>query len=66
MVAKSEKPTGNRFQFICNTIMWNMVQQVLSEYLSRFKPCTSYMYSQATNKYVDVGATFQSYEFGGK
>jgi hypothetical protein len=66
MVQKAEKPTRNKFIFICNEMMWTMVQNVLSEYLSRFKPATSYMYSSAKDGYLDVGATFQSYEFGGE
>lgn len=45
--------------------MWTMVNNVLSEYLSRFKPCSSYMYSAAKNGYLKVGATFNSYEFAG-
>mgnify|MGYP001026232133 FL=1 len=65
MVQKSEKPIGNKYIFICNEIMWTMVQNVLSEYLSRFKPCSTYMYSTAKNKYLEVGATFQSHEFAG-
>lgn len=65
MVQKSEKPVGNRYIFICNELMWTMVQNVLSEYLSRFKPCSTYMYSSEKNGYLKVGSTFQSYEFGG-
>lgn len=45
--------------------MWTLVQNILSEYLNRFKMVPGYMYSKAANGYLDVGATFQSYEFGG-
>lgn len=45
--------------------MWNQVQEVLSEYLSRWKVNNTYMYSKAKNGYIDVGATFQSYEWAG-
>ncbi len=65
MVQKSDQPTGNKYMFACNEVMWTLVQNVLSEYLSRFKPCSTYMYSSAKNGYIDVGATFQSYTFGG-
>lgn len=65
MAEKAEQPTGNHWIFICNERMWSLVQNVLGEYLSRFKPNTAYMYSKAKNGYLDVGATFQSYEFGG-
>ena len=65
MVQKADKPTGNRFTFLCNELLWTQIQSVLSEYLSRFKPCSSYMYTTAKNGYIDVGATYQSYEFAG-
>ena len=65
MAEKAEQPTGNHWIFICNERMWSLVQNILGEYLSRFKPNTAYMYSKAKNGYLDVGATFQSYEFGG-
>lgn len=65
MVQKSTAPTGNKYVFICNERMWNQVQEVLSEYLSRWKVNNTYMYSKAKNGYIDVGATFQSYEWAG-
>lgn len=65
MVQKATAPTGNKFVFICNERMWNQVQEVLSEYLSRWKVNNTYMYSKAKNGYIDVGATFQSYEWAG-
>ena len=50
--------------------MWNDVQDVLGEYLARFKPATAYMYSKEKGGYekggyLKVGATYQAYEFGG-
>ena len=66
MAEKAEQPTGNSWVFICNERMWSQVQNVLGEYLSRFKPATAYMYSKAANGYLNVGATFQAYEFGGE
>lgn len=65
MVEKAEQPTGNKFIFICNEKMWNDIQTALSEYLARFKPTGTYLWSKAANGYVDVGATFSSYEMGG-
>ena len=65
MAEKAEQPTGNKWVFICNERMWTLVQNILSEYLNRFKMVPGYMYSKAANGYLDVGATFQSYEFGG-
>ena len=65
LVEKAAQPTGNKFVFICNERMWNLVQGTLGEYLSRWKVNNTFMWSQAANDYVDVGATFVSYEFAG-
>lgn len=65
MNEKSENPTGNTYVFICNEKMWNDIQTTLSEWLSRFKTCGTYLWSKKANGYVDVGATFNSYEIGG-
>ena len=51
--------------FICNERMWNLIQQVLGDYLAKFKTDGTYLYSKAANGYVKVGATFDSYEYGG-
>lgn len=45
--------------------MWGLVQSTLGEYLSRWKVNNTFMWSQAANDYVEVGATFVSYEFAG-
>lgn len=45
--------------------MWFLVQKVLGKYLAEFKTEGTYLYSKQANGYVDVGATFQTYEFGG-
>ena len=65
MVEKAANPTGNKFVFICNEKMWGDIQVALSEYLARFKPVGTYLWSKAANGYVDVGATFDSYQMGG-
>lgn len=65
LVEKAEQPTGNKFIFICNERMWFLVQKVLGKYLAEFKTEGTYLYSKQANGYVDVGTTFQSYEFGG-
>ena len=62
---KAAQPTGNFFCFICNERLWTDIQNVLGEYLARFKPTTSYMYSKSKGGYIDVGATYDSYTFGG-
>ena len=33
--------------------------------MARFKTCGTYLWSKKANGYVDVGATFNSYEIGG-
>ena len=65
MVAKAERATGNKFVFICNTNMWNEVQNTLSSWIRDWKTVGTFMFSKAANDYVKVGATFQSYEFAG-
>lgn len=65
MVEKAKEPTGNNFVFICNEKMWYDVQTVLAEWLASFKTCGTYLWSKKANGYVDVGATFNSYQIGG-
>lgn len=65
LTEKSENPTGNKYVVICNEKAWTDVQTALSEWLARFKTCGTYLWSKKANGYVDVGATFQSYEIGG-
>ena len=65
MVAKSEKATGNTFAFIVNTMMWNDFQNSMQAWIRDFRSDATFIYSKAANGYVDLGATYQSYEFGG-
>lgn len=65
MNEKAENPTGNKYVFICNEKLWNDIQNVLSTWLANFQTCGTYLWSKAANDYVDVGATFNSYEIGG-
>ena len=46
--------------------MWQLIQLVLGDYLARFKTVDTLLYSKSANNYVKVGATFDSYEFGGE
>ncbi len=41
------------------------VQMYLSSWLANFKPIGTYLWSKGENGYVDVGATYQSYQFAG-
>ena len=65
MVTKCEKATGNHFVFICNTIMWDEIQNTLSSWIRDWKTTGTFLFSKASNGYVDLGATYQSYEVAG-
>ena len=66
MVEKAEKPTGNHFSFIVNERMWAIVQRVLGDYLANRHTDESYIWSRGgEGRYIKVGATFDSYEWGG-
>ena len=65
MVEKAEKPTGNVFTFVINEKMWSIVQRVLGEYLANRRTDGAYLWSRGgEGKYIKVGATFDSYEWG--
>lgn len=66
MTTKSERPTGNKYVFICNTLMWHEVQNALSSWIRDWKTVGTFLFSKASNGYLDLGATYQSYEFAGK
>ena len=66
LVEKAEDPTGNHFVFVCNEQAWAIVQKVLGSYLSDRKTDGAYLWSKGgEGKYIKVGATFDSYEWGG-
>ena len=65
VVSKCENSVGNHILFFCNDRMWILVNRLLQEYLSRFTPTASYMYSAAKSGYLKVGNTYDSYEFAG-
>jgi hypothetical protein len=65
MVEKAEQPTGNHFCFVINEKMWAIVQNVLGEYLANRRTDGAYLWSKGgQGKYIKVGATFDSYEWG--
>ena len=65
MNEKAKKPTGNKYMFICNERMWTLIQTVLGDFLAKYKTEGTYIYSKQANDYIKVGATFDSYEYGG-
>lgn len=62
---KSEKPTGNEYVVIVNERLWQLIQTNLLDYLQKFKVDSTCLWSMKANGYVKVGASFDSYEFGG-
>ena len=65
MVAKSEKPQGNQYMLLCNTAFYNEWQRVMNAWIVAHKTDGSFLYSKGTNGYVSLGATYESYTFGG-
>ena len=65
MVAKSEKAQGNQYIVICNTPFFHEVQNTLGFWLKDYKTDGTYLYSKASNGYVSMGATYDSYEWAG-
>ena len=65
MNERAAKPEGNEYVMICNEKMWNDIQLSLSAWLANFKTCGTYLWSKAANGYVDVGETYQSWQFAG-
>ena len=65
MVAKSEKPQGNSYMLLCNTAFYNEWQRVMNAWIVAHKTDGSFLYSKGSNGYVDLGATYESYSFGG-
>ena len=46
--------------------MWTEIQETLSTWIRDWKTVGTFVFSTATNGYVDLGATYNSYEFAGK
>ena len=65
MVQKAEKPTGNKFAFIVNEKAWMDIQNKLSEWLANFHTDGAFLWSKSANGYVSVGATYDTFNFGG-
>ena len=63
MATKSDEPTGNSWVFICNTKMWQAVQRTMATWIRDWKTTGCFVWSQGAKDYVDLGATYQSYEF---
>lgn len=65
MREKAAKDEGNEWLLTCNAKLWDDIQMYLSSWLADFKPVGTYLWSKGEGGYVDVGATYQSYQFAG-
>nr|DAE20022.1 MAG TPA: hypothetical protein [CrAss-like virus sp. ctYsL76] len=66
MSTKCDEPTGNSWVFVCNSRMWQMIQRTMSTWIRDWKTTGCFVWSQGAKNYVDLGATYQAYEFAGK
>ena len=46
--------------------MWTEIQDTISAWIRDWKTVGTFVFSKAANGYVNIGATYQSYEFAGK
>lgn len=69
MADKSDSDTGNTILFMVNRKLWNDFQYTMGKFLADNKTDGNYLWSKAANNNqggrVKVGATFNSYEYGG-
>lgn len=69
MAEKSQEITGNKYTVICTQKFWNDIQETLGQHLANAKTDGCYFYSKSANRgeggYVKVGATYDTYRFGG-
>lgn len=50
---------------ICNEKAWMDIQNKLGAWLANYKPDGTYLWSKEANGYLNVGATYNSYNFAG-
>ncbi len=65
LVAKCDKGTGNKFLFLCNTLMWDDVQSVIDLFLKDRHTDGNFLWSRGSNGYIAAGATYDTYTYGG-
>lgn len=65
MRQKSRTSQDNQYVFVVNEPLYTQVQRVLREYLKDWRTDGTFFYSKKAGKNVKVGATFDTYEFGG-
>lgn len=62
---KSKSSTGNQYAFVVNDKFYDQVQRVLGELLKEYRTDGTYFYSVKADKNVSVGATYDTYIYGG-
>ena len=65
MRERAKEPTGNQWVFICNERMWSQIQRTLRDYLKDWKTNGVFFYSKKAKGMVEVGATFDTYNYAG-
>ena len=65
LVLKSDKKLGNKYAMICNSPMWDDVQQVIDLFLKDRHTDGDFLWSKGTNGYISAGATYDTYIYGG-
>lgn len=65
LVAKSEKKLGNKYAMICNSLLWDDVQQCIELFLKDRHTDGDFLWSKGSNGYVSAGATYDTYTYGG-
>lgn len=51
--------------FLCNTLAWDEVQNTMGAWIKDWKTVGTFVFSKAANGYVNIGATYTSYEVCG-
>ena len=65
MADKADTATGNTWAFVVNKRMWDMIQRTMGSWIRDWKTSANFVWSKGSKGYVDLGATYQSYEFAG-
>jgi hypothetical protein len=65
MADKADQAMGNTWTFVVNKRMWDQIQRVMGSWLRDYKTDGAMIWSKGSNSYVKLGATYNSYEFGG-
>lgn len=65
MADKADQAMGNTWTFVVNKRMWDQIQRVMGSWLRDYKTDGAMVWSKGSNSYVKLGATYNSYEFGG-